>query len=550
MRQIIVWVMVLWSLVACQLPVQLQEIVTQATPLPRGGRVTMAVPGSLQVLQPWQLDTRASEVLVSLTLSGLMRHDETGIPQPELLSEWQSDRTGTVITATLKSDLRWSDTQPLTSSDVVYTYTTLNTLPTTTPLLQQLRVIESVTAIDERRVRFALTQPYAPLVTLWSLPILPAHILQTQPIATLNLRTLSVGSGPFVLQQITAEGEFVLDANPYYVRGVPLLDGITLLPDSSAGSVTADRQVQIYESPQPIAMDTAVYSTSLYAENVFTAVAMNTRASSQVNEVAVRRALVAAVDADDMITRSALTNWRPTLAAFMPSAWIQASYVVSDTSDIQPMLYAAGWRWNEELQSYVVDDEAVALRMLVNADNQDQLAMANILVQQWQNQRIQVDIEALPRSAYLARLVPPYDFDLAMLTVANGRSSAVYADTLLYDPDIAPLFGSDFLNEGPPDPRASLNVVGMTDVQFDQNSRIATRSYATSDRQAVLPRLQERINDIHPYVFVARPYTTVYWSAQMALLDGAFMADSPWYLASAYRWYVRPVGSPNQGVEQ
>ena len=166
---IIGWV---WSLWACQTPMTWQEVVHQPTPLPRGGRVTIALPDDVTTVVPWQVTSRANEIFVSLTHSGLMRLDDHGMPQPELLADWRVSGDGLVITATLHADLKWSDASPLTSADVVFTYTALKSLGVTTPLLAELRHISDVKATDPLHIIFTLDAPYAPLLSLWALPIL------------------------------------------------------------------------------------------------------------------------------------------------------------------------------------------------------------------------------------------------------------------------------------------------------------------------------------------------------------------------------------------
>jgi peptide/nickel transport system substrate-binding protein len=495
-------------------------------------------------MQPWQVDSRASEALISLTLAGLMRHDTAGIPQPELLDTWQVDVSGTVLTATLKSDLRWSDNQPLTSADVVYTYELLKSLPVTSPLLDQLQLLAAVIPVTAQSVRFELVRPYAPILTLWSMPIVPAHILANQAAASLNLRTLTVGSGPFVLKQIDENGRFLLDANPNYVRGAPLLDGVTLTPQGSANTATESVEYTLIDSATPLLTTTSVYSAALTVRNEFTAVVLNMRPSTPLAELAVRRALVAATDAQSALETASLDAWRPITSVVLPSGWLNSTYVVSDTTDIQPLLYAAGWRWDDAQQQYVREGEVVTLRMLVNADAQDQVAMANILRQQWQQHGLVVELDVQPRAAYLAALAPPYAYEMAIVTLANGRSSSTYADTLLYDPDMSSLFASDALNAGPPDPRGSLNVVGMSDVQFDQASRSAQRTYVSVDRQALQPTMHDRVNLLHPMVLVGRPYRSVYWLPELQVWQGQLHLDSPWYLSDAYRWYLEPEAVP------
>jgi hypothetical protein len=72
-----------WSLWACQTPTSRgRKSVRQPTPLPRGGRVTIAISDDVATVVPWQVTSRASELFVSLTHRGLMRLDDHGAPNP------------------------------------------------------------------------------------------------------------------------------------------------------------------------------------------------------------------------------------------------------------------------------------------------------------------------------------------------------------------------------------------------------------------------------------------------------------------------------------
>ena len=82
-----------------------------------------------------------------------------------------------------------------------------------------MRAIDRVEAVDPATVVFTLPAPYAPLMSLWALPVLPMHVVGTQPIETLNLVSLTVGAGPFVFAEKDEAGSFHLRANPLYVRG-------------------------------------------------------------------------------------------------------------------------------------------------------------------------------------------------------------------------------------------------------------------------------------------------------------------------------------------
>jgi peptide/nickel transport system substrate-binding protein len=75
---------------------------------------------------------------------------------------------GRVITLKLRDDITWSDGQPITAQDFVFTYEMItdpnNGVTVVTPYDQ----VESVTAPDERTVVVTFNQPYAPWLSAFS----------------------------------------------------------------------------------------------------------------------------------------------------------------------------------------------------------------------------------------------------------------------------------------------------------------------------------------------------------------------------------------------
>jgi peptide/nickel transport system substrate-binding protein len=139
--------------------------------------------------------------------------DENNEPFPRLVTEIPSTENGgisedgRVITMKLRDDITWSDGEPLTADDFIFTWemavSPKNTVATTYPY----DAIESVTATDPQTVVITFTEPFAPwLANLWH-GILPAHILR--PIydaeGTIDnadwLKNPTVGSGPYVFAE-------------------------------------------------------------------------------------------------------------------------------------------------------------------------------------------------------------------------------------------------------------------------------------------------------------------------------------------------------------
>ncbi len=538
MRRVICWLGMIgcvWSLWACQTPTSWQEVVNQPTPLPRGGRVTIAVPDDVTTVVPWQVTSRASELFVSLTHSGLMRLDDHGAPQPELLADWSVSGDGRVITATLHADLKWSDATPLTSADVVFTYTALKSLVATAPVLAELRHITDVQAPDPLHVKFTLDAPYAPLLTLWALPILPQKVLATQSIASINLRNLATTAGPFTYKSVEANGAIVLIANPNYVQGAPLLDEIVLLPNSrDTDMVTGigNGTIDIAELAQTAQLaNTAPYSHTQYAQNVFGVAAFNLRPDHLLADTALRLAVQQAV------------SQTTTLDMVLPQSWAATPITPTTTavvSDASTLLDQAGWDTRDSAGIRQKSGVSLQMTILAPADNPLLLQYADQYAAVFQALDIAVVRHNLPHAEYVAQLIPPYDFDIALLELGNGRSSAQYADTWLYDPNPRALLYGGERNQGAPDIRGSLNIAGFADSAYDQASDSTMQSYDIKTRGVALANAAQRARILAPYGVLYRPTTTVIYGRRLRVLTSSLRFDAPWYATSVARWFVQP----------
>lgn len=538
MKRLVWWLTLL--LVACQPPQHWQEIVNLPTPLPRGGVLTYALDEDLGVFQPWNLQNRATEVATALTQAGLTRLDVRGQPQAELAESWQADQSGTVVTVTLRAELRWSDGQSLTANDVVYTYQALGALALESPLGRELERIREVVSISPTVIEFRLREPYAPLLTLWALPILPRHVLLDQPLADVNLRTLMVGAGPFALQQIEENGDWSLVANQYYHRGVPLFDGVRLATNQSSSQLAA---IQTSDEPFVIdtnqIIDTTNQLVAEYPQNSVLAVAFNMRRDRVLTSLPLRHELIRLAERDEHFAKTD-ESLQAVRQLTLGGNWLEVPELNTPNVALDDQLAQQGWAYDDETQYLRKNGAPLKISLVVQADNQLHQKLAQFLMKQWQRAGIEITLDSLTRQAYLARMIAPYDYDVAVVEWAHGRSSAEYADTLFYDPTAYWLFASAELNRSMPDTYGSLNIVGMSDEGYDMLAKSALATYDVVGRLNAERSASIRINDLAPYYYVARTQRLVVRSPKIASIQELPTFATPWYMANIDMWYQLP----------
>ncbi len=159
---------------------------------------------------------------------------------PALATAWDSP-DGKVWTFTLRSGVSFSNGQPFSAEDVVYTFTRLQDPNVGSPLASTLKNVTETAAVDATHVKFTLMEanPEFPSdVTDYHAAILSKSV--SDPATTW------VGTGPFVLDSYVAEDRAILKKNPAYWmkddkgNALPYLDQLQLVftPDL-AGRVNA-----------------------------------------------------------------------------------------------------------------------------------------------------------------------------------------------------------------------------------------------------------------------------------------------------------------------
>lgn len=173
------------------------------------------------------------------TFEGLTGTDGvTGEVIPALAESWDISEDGKTVTFTLREDLKWSDGEPLTADDVVFTYRDVifnPAIPTNSRdgfRVGQEGLLPEVVKLNERRVQFNLPEPFAPFLRTTSLEILPEHKLRPlvettgedgvpQFVSAWGTDTPPdqlVGNGPYRIQQYIPGERVIFERNPYYWR--------------------------------------------------------------------------------------------------------------------------------------------------------------------------------------------------------------------------------------------------------------------------------------------------------------------------------------------
>ncbi len=202
-------------------------------------------------------DLYATWVTAGSVFESLLEYDlDTVQLKPLLADNYDVSNNGLEIEFHLRSDMFFSDGEPVTSDDVIFTYNTImNPLVDAAPLASYYANIKEVLKLDDLTVKFIMKDPYfKSLSMIGGMPIIPKHIYEFRDPAEFNKRRdVLVGSGPYVFEKWNVGREIVLTRNKNYWGHKPKINKIIFpIITNSLAAVQALRSHAIdYMRPDP-----------------------------------------------------------------------------------------------------------------------------------------------------------------------------------------------------------------------------------------------------------------------------------------------------------
>src|SRR5215469_15277645 len=199
----------------------------------RGGAVRIAVYQEPTVLNPLLAVNTISSLLSQIAVEGLWAARPDGSLGPVLATEIPTQQNGGVsadgrtVTWKLKPGITWSDGQPLTSDDVVFTYRVLMDAANPVASRASYVIIDTITAPDPTTVVVTYKNIFAAYQAAFPV-VLPAHVFNAQTnIDKHPFNRAPIGTGPWVFKSWASGDTLIFDRNPRFREaGKPLLDEV------------------------------------------------------------------------------------------------------------------------------------------------------------------------------------------------------------------------------------------------------------------------------------------------------------------------------------
>jgi peptide/nickel transport system substrate-binding protein len=474
------------------------EAPAPASSAPRyGGSIVIARPIGPNTLNPLYVDTVPSVHIASLVHASLMRLTDRLEYEPELAAaEPEISVDGKVVTVTLRDGVRFHDGMPLTAHDVVFTYRTALDESYSGEYTEVRLNIASVDALDERTVRFAFVEPYAPFRGIFTIGIAPRHLLEQIPGVELrDYRAYNVerpiGAGPFKLASWAPGQNVVLERFDEYFEGRPYLDRVTFRfanPSAAVLLLQTGEVDQIMVDLADVASVDTIADVALQDtwRDGYELIAWNVR-NPLFADRRVRQALTHAIDRETMV--AALFGDRGVVAHIPMSPTRAAAYTndvpkyAYDPASARALLAEAGWSPGPDGVQQK-DGQRFAFELLTNSEAPLFADVAVIVQQQLREIGVEVSVATLELRAMFARINPPRsEFDA--LVTAHGSGDLYIAD----------VFHSRAIEQGN-------NVTGFSHGRVDELIDRSLRAMNRDQHREVIDELMRVLAEELPVTFL------------------------------------------------
>jgi len=325
-----------------------------------------------------QTDTAYTDMNILVALfEGLTTLDElTGQPQPGMAERWEASPDGLVWTIHLRADAQWSNGDPLTAEDFVYSFRRMLAPKLASEYAYMLWPLKNAEAINAGKIAdlaalgVRAVDPHTLQLTLgepcpWLLALaahqawFPVHRATIEKFGAMDQRGTRwtrpenfVGNGAFTLKEWTPNSRLIVDKNPHYWDTAHnRLNAVVFFPNESIATdernfragqlhLTYDlppEKIATYrdEAPQLLRVDPFL-ETFYLRFNV---------AKPPLDKLEVRQALARALDRA-ALCRSVLRDSRMPAHAFTPpgtAGYTAQASVTDDFAAARRLLAAAGF---------------------------------------------------------------------------------------------------------------------------------------------------------------------------------------------------------------
>ncbi len=293
----------------------------------------------------WGAGEHVHEPLIQSTLTTTTADLKIG---KDLATDYSVSEDGLTWTVSIRDDVKFTDGEPLTASDVAFTYN----LCVENSSVNDFTMLKEAVAVDDTTVEFHMNTPFSIWpYTMAIVGIIPEHAYDE------NYGQNPIGSGRYIMKQWDKGQQVIFEANPdYYGDEVKMkkvtvlfMDEDAALAAAMAGQVDvahtaasyADQVIDGYSLLQVASVDNRGINLPVGPVEERDGLTVGNEVTA---DIAVRRAINIGIDREEMITNVLGGYGTPAYSVCDKMPWYNSEAQVSyDPDGAKQLLEDAGW---------------------------------------------------------------------------------------------------------------------------------------------------------------------------------------------------------------
>lgn len=499
------------SLCASLFYIVLQANTQYLTTVPAsGGTLVEGIVGTPRFVNPVLAITRADHDMVALIYSGLMKLDTDGNLVPDLAESITRSEDGRTYNVKLRQDIQFHNGTKLTARDVAYTIALIQNPDLKSPIRGNWEGV-LVEELGEYELNIVLEEPYTPFIENFTVGILPRELwdeLPTEQLPFSQHNTEPVGTGPYYVSDTLRSKSGLINAyklSAYHRNDSgPNIDTLVFnFYQTEEALLTALNNNEIASTPSLSAENLAQLDTNKYKiiekplPRTF-AVFLNQNRSSALRDKAVREALNAVINRDELISQVLhgrgipITNPVPPGfgATESPEVPIFQSPDDSQITHARTVLENGGWSMNEDGEwEKEINNEIIQLHVVLSTANTPLFDQTAQFIQKaWEALGVVVSVDQYEQTDLVQSIIRPRSFEALLFGNDIGRSVDLY-----------PFWHSSQKDD------PGLNISQYTNIDTDALLETARETEDNTERVQALTSFAKIIEDERPAIFLFTP---------------------------------------------
>jgi peptide/nickel transport system substrate-binding protein len=479
-----------------------------------GDTMNVAMIASTNTLNPilstQQFETQAE----ALAFDSLVATDPEGHDVPMLASRVPTLANGDIspdgltITYHLRHGVLWQDGAPFSSHDVAFTWQAIMNPRTNVATRHAFDQIARIDTPDAATAVFHLKRPFAPAIHAFFAHsdavvfILPAHLLERyRDLNNVPFNSLPVGTGPFRVVRWLRGDRIEYVANPHYFLGKPHIARIVVhyIPDENTvvdemRTHEIDWFVDATPHVYPELRATPGIDVRLVPFNGVDSIIINTQ-RAPLSDVRLRRAIGLAIDKAALVHDVTYDTTVPAtedLPSFMWAFNPRAGTTKRDLPQAKALLDSAGWHVGPD-GIRVRDGKRLTIGLAFRTDSLTDRNRGVVIASMLREAGIDVELKGYTTALLYAAaagggILASGNYDAGLQTWYAG-----------VDPDDSTQLLCDQM------PPNGYNWSRFCDPQLDAAEKDALTHYDIPTRKRAYYRVQERLADQAPFVYLWWP---------------------------------------------